>query len=41
MVKNLPANAGDMGLTAGLGQSHIPQGNEAPTESVPPMAHAL
>ena len=27
VVKNLPANAGDMGLTPGLGRSHMPWGN--------------
>jgi len=25
VVKNPPANAGDMGSTTGLGRSHIPQ----------------
>ena len=25
--KNLPANAGDMGLMPGLGRSHMPRGN--------------
>ena len=25
VVKNLPANAGDMGLIPGLGRSHMPQ----------------
>ena len=29
MVKNLPANAGDMGSSPGLGRSHMPQSNEA------------
>ena len=29
MVKNPPANAGDMGLIPGLGRSHMPRGNEA------------
>ena len=29
MVKNLPANAGDTGLTPGLGRSHMPWSNEA------------
>ena len=29
MVKNLPANAGDMGWSPGLGRSHMPQSNEA------------
>ena len=27
VVKNLPANAGDMGSVPGLGRSHMPQGN--------------
>ena len=27
LVKNPPANAGDMGLTLGPGKSHMPQGN--------------
>ena len=27
VVKNLPANAGDMGLSPGLGRSHMPQSN--------------
>ena len=29
MVKNPPANAGDMGSIPGLGRSHMPQSNEA------------
>ena len=29
VVKNLPANVGDMGSIPGLGRSHMPQGNEA------------
>ena len=29
MVKNLPANAGDMGSSPGLGRSHMPQSNQA------------
>ena len=29
MVENLPANAGDTGLSPGLGRSHIPQSNWA------------
>ena len=29
MVKNLPANAGDMGSIPGLGRSHMLQSNEA------------
>ena len=29
MVKNLPANAGDMGSSPGLGRSHMPRGNWA------------
>ena len=29
VVKNLPANAGDMGSTPGPGRSHMPQSNEA------------
>ena len=29
MVKNLPANAGDMGLSPGLGRSHMPRSNLA------------
>ena len=28
MVKNLPANAADMGLIPGLGRSHTPPGTE-------------
>ena len=27
VVKNLPANAGDMSLIADLGRSHMPQSN--------------
>ena len=27
MVKNLPAGEGDMGLSPGLGKSHMPQSN--------------
>ena len=27
VVKNLPANAGDMGLSPGRGRSHVPQSN--------------
>ena len=27
VVKNPPANAGDMGLTSGPGRVHMPQGN--------------
>ena len=29
VVKNLPANAGDMGLSPGLGRSHMPRSNQA------------
>ena len=29
VVKNLPANAGDMGSTLDLGRSHVPQSNSA------------
>ena len=29
MVKNLPANAGDTGLSPGLGRSHVPRSNYA------------
>ena len=29
VVKNLPANAGDMGSSPGLGRSHVPQSNWA------------
>ena len=29
VVKNLPANAGDKGLSPGPGRSHMPQSNEA------------
>ena len=29
VVKNLPANAGDMGSIPGPGRSHMPQSNEA------------
>ena len=28
MVENLPANAGDMGSSPGLGRSHMPRRNE-------------
>ena len=27
VVENLPANAGDMGSSSGLGRSHMPQSN--------------
>ena len=27
VVKNLPANVGDLGLTPGLGRYHMPRGN--------------
>ena len=27
VVKNLPANAGDLGLIPGLGRYHVPRGN--------------
>ena len=27
VVKNLPANAGDMGLSPGLGRAHMPRSN--------------
>ena len=27
VVENLPANAGDMGSSPGLGRSHMPQSN--------------
>ena len=27
MIKNLPANAGDTGLSPGLGRSHMPRSN--------------
>ena len=27
VVKNLPANAGDMGLSSGPGRSHMPRSN--------------
>ena len=27
VVKNPPANAGDMGLNPGLGRSHVPRSN--------------
>ena len=27
VVKNLPANTGDMGLSPGLGRSHMPRSN--------------
>ena len=30
LVKNPPANAGDMGSTPGLGRFHMPRGNKAP-----------
>ena len=29
VVKNPPANAGDTGLSPGLGRSHMPQSNKA------------
>ena len=29
VVENLPANAGDMGSSPGLGRSHMPRGNGA------------
>ena len=29
VVKNLPANAGDMGLSPGPGRSHMPRSNKA------------
>ena len=29
MVKNLPTNAGDMGLSPGPGRSHVPRSNKA------------
>ena len=29
MVKNLPVNAGDTGLSPGPGRSHMPRSNEA------------
>ena len=29
VVNNLPANAGDMGSSPGLGRSHMPRSNEA------------
>ena len=29
MLKNLPGNAGDMGLIPGLGRFHLPRSNEA------------
>ena len=29
MVKNLPATAGDTGLSPGLGRSHMPRSNKA------------
>ena len=29
MVENLPANAGDVGLSPGLGRSHMPRSNLA------------
>ena len=52
VVKNPPTNAGDMGLSPGLGRSHMPWSNEshAPqllslcattTEVHAPRAHAL
>ena len=49
VVKNLPANAWDMGSIPGLGRSHMPQGNYAcalepwatTTEAQAPRAHAL
>ena len=30
VLKNLPANAGDMGLISGLGRSHMPQSKLSP-----------
>ena len=52
VVKNPPANAGDMGLSPGLGRSHMLQSNEARVpqllslcattiEACTPRAHAL
>ena len=29
VVRNLPVNAGDMGLSPGLGRSHMPRSNKA------------
>ena len=34
MVKNLPANSGDMGSVPGSGRSHMPRSNEA---CIPPL----
>ena len=36
MVKNLPVNAGDMGLSPGLGRLHMLRSNKAP---VPQLLH--
>ena len=33
MVKNLPANAGDMGSVPDLGRFHMPHSNKDPTQS--------
>ena len=42
MVKNMPLNAGDMGLIPGPGRSHMPQRNLSPraatTEAWAPRA---
>ena len=39
VVKNLPANAGDMGSTPGLGRPHMLQSNLSTTEAQTPSAH--
>ena len=45
MVKNPPANAGDMGSIPGLGRSHMLRSNQALVpqllKTVSPGAHAL
>ena len=39
VVKNLPANAGDMGLIPGLGRSHMLQSNKACVPQLLKPAH--
>ena len=37
MVENLPANAGDMGSSPGLGRSHVPQSSGAHEPQLPSL----
>ena len=37
VVKNLLANAGDMGSTPGLGRFHLPQGNKPVSQLLSPL----